>query len=132
MPLEELHAVTGAFGYSGRYIAQRLLDAGERVVTLTNSADRPNPFGERVKVFPFNFDDPALLEESLRGVTTLYNTYWVRFNYKTFTHATAVTNAQQRWADDTRTSSRGADRQLGKIQALIAECRPELIVGGNL
>jgi hypothetical protein len=109
-----------------------LLDAGERVVTLTNSADRPNPFGERVKVFPFNFDDPALLEESLRGVTTLYNTYWVRFNYKTFTHATAVTNAQQRWADDTRTSSRGADRQLGKIQALIAECRPELIVGGDL
>ena len=92
MILEQLHAVTGAFGYSGKYIAQRLLDAGVRVMTLTNSPHRPNPFGERVKVFPFNFDDPARLEESLRGVTTLYNTYWVRFNHKTFTHSMAVEN----------------------------------------
>jgi len=92
MHLEGLHAVTGAFGYSGKYIAQRLLDAGAHVVTLTNSTDRPNPFGERVKVFPFNFDDPAGMEESLRGVTTLYNTYWVRFNHRTFTHARAVEN----------------------------------------
>jgi NADH dehydrogenase len=43
-------------------------------------------------VFPFHFDDSAGLEESLRGVTTLYNTYWVRFNHKTFTHAMAVEN----------------------------------------
>ena len=28
-------AVTGAFGYSGRYIAQRLLEAGHSVITLT-------------------------------------------------------------------------------------------------
>jgi NADH dehydrogenase len=32
------YAVTGAFGYSGRYIAHRLLDAGHTVITLTNSA----------------------------------------------------------------------------------------------
>ena len=41
-------AVTGAFGYSGRYIAQRLLEAGHSVVTLTNSLHRHNPFGEKV------------------------------------------------------------------------------------
>jgi len=29
--------VTGAFGYSGKYIARRLLDAGYEVKTLTNS-----------------------------------------------------------------------------------------------
>jgi hypothetical protein len=29
-PTRERHAVTGAFGYSGRYIAHRLLDAGGR------------------------------------------------------------------------------------------------------
>ena len=29
----ELHAVTGAFGYSGRYITRRLLDAGHPPVT---------------------------------------------------------------------------------------------------
>ncbi len=89
---EEMHAVTGAFGYSGKYIAQRLLDVGAHVITLTNSTGKPNPFGQRIRVFPFNFDDPARLEESLRGVTTLYNTYWVRFNHKTFTHAMAVEN----------------------------------------
>ena len=92
MILEQLHAVTGAFGYSGKYITQHLLDAGAHVITLTNSPHRPNPFGERVRVFPFHFDDSAGLEESLRGVTTLYNTYWVRFNHKTFTHAMAVEN----------------------------------------
>jgi hypothetical protein len=30
-------AVTGAFGYLGRYIAGRLLAAGHEVMTLTNS-----------------------------------------------------------------------------------------------
>lgn len=89
---EGLHAVTGGLGYSGRYIARRLLDAGARVITLTNSTDRPNPFGERMEVLPLDFDDPMRLEESLRGVITLYNTYWVRFNHKTFTHSMAVEN----------------------------------------
>jgi NADH dehydrogenase len=92
MVAEGLHAVTGAFGYTGKYIAQRLLDAGARVLTLTNSTDRPSPFGEGIKAFPFNFDDPEKLTESLRGVTELYNTYWVRFNHKRFTHAMAVEN----------------------------------------
>jgi nucleoside-diphosphate-sugar epimerase len=90
--MQELHAVTGAFGYSGKYIAQRLLDAGKEVITLTNSLDRPNPFGERVRAYPFHFDDPAALTASLRGVSTLYNTYWVRFNYKTFNHDMAIAN----------------------------------------
>jgi len=41
MPAQELHVVTGAFGYSGKYLAARLLQAGHRVRTLTNSIDRP-------------------------------------------------------------------------------------------
>lgn len=92
MANQDVHVVTGAFGYSGRYITRRLLDAGERVITLTNSPDRPNPFGDRVKAHPFNFDRPADLVASLRGASVLYNTYWVRFNHKTFTHASAVEN----------------------------------------
>ena len=40
-------AVTGAFGYSGRYITKRLLDAGHEAITLTNSVHRPNPFGKK-------------------------------------------------------------------------------------
>ena len=37
------HAITEAFGFSGSYIAKRLLNAGETVVTLTNSPDRASP-----------------------------------------------------------------------------------------
>lgn len=71
-------AVTGAFGYSGRYIAKRLLDAGHSVITLTNSVQRKNPFGDAVVAHPFHFDEPGKLTESLRGVDALVNTYWVR------------------------------------------------------
>lgn len=87
-----IHAVTGAFGYSGKYIARRLLAQGKPVITLTNSIGRKNPFGEQVKACPFQFDQPEKLAETLRGVTTLYNTYWVRFNHKLFTHQDAVAN----------------------------------------
>ncbi len=87
-----IHAVTGAFGYSGKYIAQRLLQAGHPVVTLTNSPGRPNPFGDRVEAFSFDFDRPDRLAEHLRGVSVLYNTYWVRFNHRLFRHADAVRN----------------------------------------
>ena len=90
----ERHAVTGAFGYSGKYITKRLLEKGHSVITLTNSVDRANPFGEHIKAFPFHFDQPEKLTEQLRGVTTLYNTYWIRFNHKTFTQADAVKNTQ--------------------------------------
>ncbi len=88
----EIHAVTGAFGYSGKYIARRLLDKGCRVITLTNSLHRSNPFGERVQAHPFNFDKPSKLIESLKGVSVLINTYWVRFNHRKFSHADAVRN----------------------------------------
>ena len=87
-----IHAVTGAFGYSGKYIARRLLAAGCPTITLTNSTDRANEFGGRLTAYPFNFDQPDKLVESLRGVAVLYNTYWVRFNHPTFTHADAVQN----------------------------------------
>ncbi len=94
MKSDSIHAVTGAFGYSGKYIAQRLLAEGRSVLTLTNSLQRQNPFGERVRVLPFHFDDPEKLTEALRGVSVLYNTYWVRFNHGDFTHADAVRNTE--------------------------------------
>lgn len=89
---KEVHVVTGAFGFSGRYIAMRLLDAGLEVKTLTNSPNRSNPFGGRIKAFPFNFNNPERLIDSLKGASVLYNTYWVRFNYQDFTYTGAVEN----------------------------------------
>lgn len=87
-----MHAVTGAFGNSGKYIARRLLDKGYNVRTLTNSIHRRNPFGDKIEIHPFSFDNPEKLTGSLKGVSVLYNTYWVRFNYKTSTFASAVRN----------------------------------------
>jgi NADH dehydrogenase len=87
-----VQAVTGAFGYSGKYIARRLLEEGHTVITLTNSTDRANEFGGRIRAFPLAFDRPDDLARALDGVDALYNTYWVRFNHKEFTHADAVRN----------------------------------------
>jgi len=89
-----MQAVTGAFGYSGKYIARRLVAAGHPVITLTNSPHRGNPFGNTVKPFPLAFDDPKALARTLEGVSVLYNTYWVRFNHPAFTHADAVKNTR--------------------------------------
>ena len=92
MANHEIHAVTGAYGYSGKYIAGRLLGEGRTVITLTNSPSRANPFGERIKARPFHFDRPDLLAEELQGVAVLYNTYWVRFNPDGSRYADAVHN----------------------------------------
>jgi nucleoside-diphosphate-sugar epimerase len=87
-----IHAVTGAFGYSGKYIAQKLLALDHTVITLTNSTHRANEFADRVTAFPFHFEQPDELRRSLRNVQVLYNTYWVRFNHRLFKHDDAVNN----------------------------------------
>jgi len=92
MSTKTKHAVTGAYGYSGKHIASRLLGRGREVVTLTNSAGRPHGFGERVPARPLCFGEPARLADLLADVDTLYNTYWVRFNHPSFRHSEAVHN----------------------------------------
>jgi NADH dehydrogenase len=87
--------VTGAFGYSGKYIARRLLQAGLEVRTLTNTSADHSPFGNHVKAHPLCFSEPDRLAEALRGAAVLYNTYWVRFRRgKRFSHAAAVENTR--------------------------------------
>ncbi|MCA9911125.1 MAG: NAD(P)H-binding protein, partial [Anaerolineae bacterium] len=84
------HAVTGGFGYSGSYIVRRLLDAGEEVITLTNTPRKPG--SPDIPAYPLKFDDS--LVGALAGVDVLYNTYWVRFNHRNFTHRQAVENSR--------------------------------------
>lgn len=91
-------AVTGAFGYSGKAIAELLLARGDRVRTLTNSPNRPHEFGSRIDVFPLTFDDPGALARALDGCDVLINTYWVRFNHRLFTFEQAVRNTQRLFA----------------------------------
>jgi uncharacterized protein YbjT (DUF2867 family) len=85
--------VTGAFGYSGAVIARDLLAAGHRVRTLTGHPGRA-PAGTPIDVRPMNFADPSALKRDLRGVHTLYNTYWIRFPRGGATHYTAVANSR--------------------------------------
>ena len=92
MTTEKLSVVTGAFGYTGRYITKQLLSKGTPVKTITGRTDRPNPFGERVGVEPFNFDKPDALTRSLEGADVLYNTYWIRFAKRGLDHDKAVEN----------------------------------------
>jgi uncharacterized protein YbjT (DUF2867 family) len=84
--------VTGAFGYIGRYVARHLLESGRAVRTITTHPDKPNPFGPAVTAFPYDFGRPDDLVARLRGASTLYNTYWVRFEHGEATFQQAVRN----------------------------------------
>lgn len=89
-----LDVVTGAFGYTGKYITARLLESGRSVRTLTGHPNRPNPFGDRVDVAPFDFEDRRKLAGHLHGAATLYNTYWIRFPRGKVTFERAVANSE--------------------------------------
>jgi len=89
---DETVVITGALSYTGKYAAKLLLNRGFKVRTLTNHPGRENPFGERVEVFPYDFDHPERLTDALRGASTLINTYWVRFPRGKATFETAVHN----------------------------------------
>ena len=90
----ETITITGAFSYTGKYATRLLLQRGYRVRTLTNHLRRENPFGNRVEALPYNFDRPQLLRETLRGTSTLINTYWVRFPHGRSTFETAIANTK--------------------------------------
>jgi len=86
--------VTGSFGYIGRYITQKLISSGKQVKTITTHPDKPNPFGDDVKAYPYSFDNPELLINILKGCDTLFNTYWVRFDYGTSSFEKALKNTK--------------------------------------
>jgi uncharacterized protein YbjT (DUF2867 family) len=86
--------VTGAFGYIGRFITSQLIQQGENVATITTHPDKPNPFGDAVKAYHYDFDKPDLLREHLQGAETLYNTYWVRFEHYGASFNQAVQNTK--------------------------------------
>ncbi len=90
----ETVVITGTFSYTGKYATKLLLNRGYKVRTLTNHPGRENPFGDRVEVFPYDFDHPERLAETLRGASTLINTYWVRFPRGKTTFDSAVHNTR--------------------------------------
>jgi uncharacterized protein YbjT (DUF2867 family) len=87
-----LDVVTGAFSYTGRHIAELLLERGRKVRTLTREPEPAHELAGRVDRRPLVFD--GTLEASLAGADTLYNTYWVRFERGQTTFARAVANTR--------------------------------------
>ena len=92
--MKKLNVVTGAFGYSGSYIAKLLTKKGLELRTLTNKKVSDE---ERagIEVIPYCFEDPEALCRALEGADTLYNTYWVRFNYGDRKYGLAVENTKR-------------------------------------
>ena len=89
-----VHVVTGAFSYTGKYIARRLLAEGHTLRTLTGRPRRDDPLSAQLEAFPLDFDNPAALAEAMRGADTLYNTYWIRFARGAVTFEGAVENSR--------------------------------------
>jgi uncharacterized protein YbjT (DUF2867 family) len=84
--------VTGAFSFTGRFIARRLLAEGRSVRTLTNHPSRPGADDIKVEVAPLQFSDYPALVERLRGADVFYNTYWIRFPHGGTYFGDAVSN----------------------------------------
>ena len=89
-----MNIVTGSFGYIGKYITNELLAQGREVKTVTTHPDKPNPFGEKVQAAHYNFNNPEKLTATLEGCETLFNTYWVRFNYRQWSFDQALSNTK--------------------------------------
>ena len=89
-----LAIVAGAFSFTGRYVAKRLLDQGVGVRTVTRNPDRGDPFGDLVPSAPLDFSDPDGLCRSMQGAGVLYNTYWIRFGRGRTTFDQAVENSR--------------------------------------
>jgi len=86
--------ITGAFSYTGSYATRLLLERGYEIRTLTHHAEKGHPLQGAVQAFPFDFDRPDRLRETLRGSSTLINTYWVRFPRGASTFERAVRNTR--------------------------------------
>ena len=75
-------------------MAQRLLDQGVSVKTLTRNPSREDPFFGKVPAYPLDFSDPDGLCRSMERAGVLYNTYWIRFGRGRNTFEQAVEHSK--------------------------------------
>jgi uncharacterized protein YbjT (DUF2867 family) len=147
--------VTGAFSYSGGVIAQRLIDQGCEVVSLSRrSAPVGHPLAGIVAVEPLQFGDEEALVRALAGAEVLFNTYWIRFARHGATFEQAVENSRVLFAAAQRAGVRrivhlsvtnasasspfayfrgkaAVERALAETTAEHAVIRPSLVFGGR-
>lgn len=69
--------VTGAFGNTGPSIVRLLHEQGRLVRTLT-TASPGGPIASEIAVVRPDWHDPTTLVDAFGGVSTFYNTFWMR------------------------------------------------------
>ena len=94
MQQRSFDVVTGAFSFTGRFIAQRLMTLERPLKTLTNHPNREGAADIKADIAPLQFGDRDALVASLRGGDVLYNTYWVRFHHGRVRFGEAVANTR--------------------------------------
>jgi NADH dehydrogenase len=94
MEANGVNIVTGAFSFTGRAIAGRLLQSGKGVRTLTHHSEWAGDFAARITAHPFAFDNPGEIVAAMRGADVLYNTYWIRYEYGSMTFDRAINNSK--------------------------------------
>lgn len=85
--------VTGAFGFTGKYISKLLLSKGESIKTFTNKVNR-DIFGEKIEIFKYDFRNKEYLIKAMSNAKRLYNTYWIRFPYKNISFKEVINNTK--------------------------------------
>jgi uncharacterized protein YbjT (DUF2867 family) len=86
-----VEAVTGAFSYTGSFIARELVERGHVVRTLARG-DPPvgHPLAGAIEVVPLALDHERALVRALEGVDVLYNTFWIRFPHERWSFEWAI------------------------------------------
>jgi NADH dehydrogenase len=148
--------VTGAFSYTGSVIAQRLVDQGCEVVSLSRRAVAPagHPLMGVVSAERLQFGDADALVRALTGAEVLFNTYWIRFGRHGATFEGAVENSRILFAAARRAGvarivhvsvtnasatspfayfrgKAAVERVLAETTAEYAVIRPSLVFGGR-
>ena len=126
-----LHVVTGALGYTGRAVAERLLARGERVRTLTNSPGRPNPFGAALEVRPLAFT--LVIEDDGCGLNATKLNGAARKDRISSGHGLANMDKRLRAAGGgcVITSKESQGTRVEFSVDLAAPRSPEMVTGGN-
>jgi NADH dehydrogenase len=90
--------VTGAFSYSGSYVARELIARGWRVRTLTARRPPSTAPAEAIEVAPLDFADPDGLARAMDGAALFVNTYWIRYPHGGVDFTDAVRNSETLFA----------------------------------
>ena len=91
-------AITGALSFTGRYLAQHLLQQNH-TTSILNLSSRTKPISShnltpnlspKIQSHPLSFHNPTKLIQALQNVDILYCTYWIRFEQHGDTHFQAA------------------------------------------